>query len=297
MWSRFIDSFLAEIKTWCYLPDLLFANPAGWSCGLGAEGSADSADFLTSAVGADQPLRRNTSVRGTGRLLVGSGEHAHESDAEVTEEEEAKNKFRSAYLSVFPQGPLSMEGFLVQRQSLLEYGSHHDGGQVRLRTFDVIEFGGGTAAVVAVRLTRGGIAASDAAASGGRQRSLQPFGHEVVGGGVGQNPRCVQEEQHIDQDGNGGDHDPWEGSMVREAVEGRDEEQAEPDETEGGLFGVSRAVRGTYTDDLRGEHLDFHLDSNKFDGPAREVARYTVADDQADGKDNEERVKAASQHA
>ncbi|KAK8074589.1 hypothetical protein PG997_009252 [Apiospora hydei] len=138
---------------------------------------------------------------------------------------------------------------------------------------------------------RGSVTASDAAASGRRQRSLQPFGHEVVGRDIGQNPRCVQEEQHIDQDGNGGDHDPWEGSMVREAGEGRDKEQAEPDETEDGLFG--------FCDVSDHDLLTCLADrgTSKFDGPARGVAHYTVADDQADGKNNEERVKAASQHA
>ncbi|KAK8016843.1 hypothetical protein PG993_015032 [Apiospora rasikravindrae] len=146
-----------------------------------------------------------------------------------------------------------MVGFRKQRRDLLEYGSDDNGGQVRLRTLDIIE-------------TENGVSAA-------RVCHLQSLDYGVVGGGIGQDPRCVQEEQRVDEDGNGGDHDAWEWPLSRESREGQDEEQAEPDETEDGLLGF----------------CDVH-------GYARGVG-YAVASDQADGEDGEERVKAASQHA
>ncbi|KAK8072664.1 hypothetical protein PG996_006012 [Apiospora saccharicola] len=59
-----------------------------------------------------------------------------------------------------------------------------------------------------------------ASAAGGNRIILNRFNLVVVVGDVGQDRRRVKEEQGIDQEGNGGDHDAWEGRMPREAGEG-----------------------------------------------------------------------------
>ncbi|KAK8008403.1 hypothetical protein PG991_010954 [Apiospora marii] len=206
---------------------------------------------------------------GAGRQFVSSREHAHKSENDVAEKEEACNRSESAYC--------------------LSFSCHDNGGQVRLRAINVF-------AAAATTATAGPATPASATARVLRRilRRLEP---EVVVGDISQNPSRLQEEQRIDQQGNGGHHDARERRMSREAGEGREEEQAEPDKAEDGLSmfkilvlmvvdlvgRVSDLCRleTTYENDLHGEELDFLLRSHP----------------RTNGKGNEERVKAASQHA